>query len=82
MEFSNKVVAITGASGGIGQELCRHFGGQGAAIAAVDRSEARNRVRRSAPERGDHNRIGRRRYRRTGSGGLRVREVCRGARPD
>ena len=40
MEFSNKVVAITGASGGIGQELCRHFGGQGAAIAAVDRSEA------------------------------------------
>jgi NAD(P)-dependent dehydrogenase (short-subunit alcohol dehydrogenase family) len=40
VEFSNKVVAITGASGGIGQELCRHFGGQGAAIAAVDRSEA------------------------------------------
>jgi len=40
MDFSNKVVAVTGAAGGIGQELCRHFGGQGAAIAAVDRSTA------------------------------------------
>jgi NAD(P)-dependent dehydrogenase (short-subunit alcohol dehydrogenase family) len=40
VEFSNKIVVITGASGGIGQELCRHFGGQGAAIAAIDRSEA------------------------------------------
>jgi NAD(P)-dependent dehydrogenase (short-subunit alcohol dehydrogenase family) len=40
MDFSNRVVAITGAAGGIGQELCRHFGGQGAAIAAVDRNEA------------------------------------------
>jgi NAD(P)-dependent dehydrogenase (short-subunit alcohol dehydrogenase family) len=40
MDFSNKVVAVTGAAGGIGQELCRHFGGQGAAIAAVDRNEA------------------------------------------
>ena len=69
VEFSNKVVAITGASGGIGQELCRHFGGQGAAIAAVDRSEAVTAFAESAPERGDHNRIGRRRYRRAGSGG-------------
>ena len=40
MEFQNTVVAITGASGGIGQELCRYFGAQGASIAAVDRSEA------------------------------------------
>jgi len=40
VEFQNKVVAITGAAGGIGQELCKYFGGQGAAIAAVDRSEA------------------------------------------
>jgi len=40
MDFSNRVVAITGAAGGIGQELCRHFGGQGAAIAAVDRNDA------------------------------------------
>jgi NAD(P)-dependent dehydrogenase (short-subunit alcohol dehydrogenase family) len=38
--FETKVVAITGAAGGIGQELCRYFGGQGAAIAALDRSEA------------------------------------------
>ena len=36
-EFRDKVVAITGASGGIGQELCRYFGAQGAVIAAIDR---------------------------------------------
>ena len=40
MRFENKVVAITGAAGGIGRELCRHFGDQGAAIFALDRSEA------------------------------------------
>lgn len=40
MEFQDKVVAITGAAGGIGQELCRHFGKEGAAIVALDRSEA------------------------------------------
>ena len=40
MDFTGKVVAITGAAGGIGQALCRHFGGQGAVIAALDRSEA------------------------------------------
>jgi len=40
VEFQNKVVAITGAAGGIGQELCKHFGAQSAAIAALDRSEA------------------------------------------
>ena len=39
MEFLNKVVAITGAAGGIGQVLCAHFAGQGAAIAAIDRNE-------------------------------------------
>jgi NAD(P)-dependent dehydrogenase (short-subunit alcohol dehydrogenase family) len=37
--FQNKVVAITGAAGGIGRELCTYFGGQGAAIAALDRNE-------------------------------------------
>jgi NAD(P)-dependent dehydrogenase (short-subunit alcohol dehydrogenase family) len=37
--FQNQVVAITGAAGGIGQVLCRHFGGHGAAIAALDYSE-------------------------------------------
>jgi NAD(P)-dependent dehydrogenase (short-subunit alcohol dehydrogenase family) len=39
VEFPGKVVAITGAAGGIGQELCRYFGAQGAAIAALDRSD-------------------------------------------
>jgi NAD(P)-dependent dehydrogenase (short-subunit alcohol dehydrogenase family) len=38
MKFSGKVVAITGAAGGIGQALCRYFAAQGAAIAAVDKS--------------------------------------------
>jgi NAD(P)-dependent dehydrogenase (short-subunit alcohol dehydrogenase family) len=40
VEFTSKVVAITGAAGGIGQELCKHFGDQGASIAALDRSDA------------------------------------------
>jgi NAD(P)-dependent dehydrogenase (short-subunit alcohol dehydrogenase family) len=40
VEFEKKVVAITGASGGIGRELCRYFGTQGAAIAAFDCSDA------------------------------------------
>lgn len=38
--FAGKTVAITGAAGGIGQGLCRFFGGQGATIAALDRSDA------------------------------------------
>ena len=40
MTFAGKVVAITGAAGGIGRELCRYFGREGASIAALDRSEA------------------------------------------
>jgi NAD(P)-dependent dehydrogenase (short-subunit alcohol dehydrogenase family) len=40
VEFQGKVVAITGAAGGIGRELCRHFGAEGASIAALDRSDA------------------------------------------
>ncbi len=40
MQFSGKVVAVTGAAGGIGRELCRHFGEEGGAVAALDRSEA------------------------------------------
>lgn len=40
MMFKGKVVAITGAAGGIGQSLCRYFAGQGAHIAAIDKSPA------------------------------------------
>jgi NAD(P)-dependent dehydrogenase (short-subunit alcohol dehydrogenase family) len=36
VEFEKKVVAITGAAGGIGQSMCHHFGSLGAAIAALD----------------------------------------------
>jgi NAD(P)-dependent dehydrogenase (short-subunit alcohol dehydrogenase family) len=39
MMFSGKIVAITGAAGGIGQALCRYFADEGAAIAALDKSE-------------------------------------------
>jgi NAD(P)-dependent dehydrogenase (short-subunit alcohol dehydrogenase family) len=38
MMFKDKVVAITGAAGGIGQSLCRYFAGEGARIAAIDKS--------------------------------------------
>jgi NAD(P)-dependent dehydrogenase (short-subunit alcohol dehydrogenase family) len=37
MTFAGKTVAITGAAGGIGQALSRHFGREGARIAAIDR---------------------------------------------
>lgn len=37
--FAGKTVAITGAAGGIGRHLCRHFAALGATIAAIDRSE-------------------------------------------
>ena len=40
MTFKGKVVAITGAAGGIGQALCRYFAAEGAAIAAIDKSAA------------------------------------------
>jgi NAD(P)-dependent dehydrogenase (short-subunit alcohol dehydrogenase family) len=40
MMFKGKVVAVTGAAGGIGQSLCRYFGSQGAAVAAIDVSPA------------------------------------------
>ena len=40
MTFKGKFIAITGAAGGIGQALCRHFGGLGAKIGAVDKSPA------------------------------------------
>lgn len=37
--FDNKIVAITGSAGGIGQELARHFGRAGAIIYAIDKKE-------------------------------------------
>jgi len=38
--YEDRTVLITGAAGGIGTALCRHFGMRGAAVAAVDRREA------------------------------------------
>jgi NAD(P)-dependent dehydrogenase (short-subunit alcohol dehydrogenase family) len=38
-QFTDKTIAITGAAGGIGQWLCRFFGAEGAAIAALDRND-------------------------------------------
>jgi NAD(P)-dependent dehydrogenase (short-subunit alcohol dehydrogenase family) len=40
VQFEGRVIAITGAAGGIGRELCRHFGRQRAVIAALDRRDA------------------------------------------
>jgi NAD(P)-dependent dehydrogenase (short-subunit alcohol dehydrogenase family) len=40
MTFAHKVVAVTGAAGGIGQELCRFFAREAASVAAFDRSAA------------------------------------------
>ena len=37
MTFKDKVVAITGAAGGVGQSLCRYFIDEGAKIAAIDK---------------------------------------------
>jgi NAD(P)-dependent dehydrogenase (short-subunit alcohol dehydrogenase family) len=39
VQFQNKVAAITGAAGGIGRGLCKYFAGQGAVVAALDRSD-------------------------------------------
>ncbi|HET7717032.1 MAG TPA: SDR family oxidoreductase [Bauldia sp.] len=39
MDFTGRVVAITGAAGGIGQAMTHHFASMGAKIAAIDRSE-------------------------------------------
>ena len=38
MTFREKFVVVTGAAGGIGRALCRHFGGDGARIGAIDKS--------------------------------------------
>jgi NAD(P)-dependent dehydrogenase (short-subunit alcohol dehydrogenase family) len=42
MSFKGKVVAVTGAAGGIGQSLCRYFASEGASIAALDKSPSLN----------------------------------------
>ena len=42
MMFKGKTVAITGAAGGIGQSLCRHFGEEGAVVFALDKSAELN----------------------------------------
>jgi NAD(P)-dependent dehydrogenase (short-subunit alcohol dehydrogenase family) len=36
VEFKDKVVAVTGGAGGIGQSMCRHFASLGASVAALD----------------------------------------------
>ena len=38
--FSGKTILITGAAGGIGREMARHFGGLGGRIAALDKNPA------------------------------------------
>lgn len=40
MSFKGKVVAVTGAAGGIGQAVCRYFAGEGAVIAAIDKKDS------------------------------------------
>lgn len=40
MSFKGKVIAVTGAAGGIGQAVCRYFASEGAAIAAIDKNES------------------------------------------
>jgi len=40
VDYSGKVVLVTGAAGGIGQVLARHFGALGATLAVTDRNES------------------------------------------
>ena len=40
MTFHHKSVLVTGASGGIGAEICRQFTASGATVIAVDINEA------------------------------------------
>ncbi len=80
MQFENKVVAITGAAGGIGQELCRHFGREGAAIAALDRSETLTAFAEQLRARRRQGGIRRGRYRRHRRRHSSLRDHCRPAR--
>jgi NAD(P)-dependent dehydrogenase (short-subunit alcohol dehydrogenase family) len=45
MTFKDKVVAITGAAGGVGQSLCRYFLDEGAKVAAIDKKPAVDNLR-------------------------------------
>ena len=71
LDFKHKVVAITGAAGGIGQALCAHFGSLGASIAALDKNDAV----KTLPDKlaADNIRASRRRrrHRRSGTGARR-----------
>lgn len=40
MSFKGKVIAVTGAAGGIGQAVCRYFVSEGATIAAIDKKDS------------------------------------------
>jgi NAD(P)-dependent dehydrogenase (short-subunit alcohol dehydrogenase family) len=41
MDFAGRVVVVTGATGGLGSELCRRFARDGARVVVVDRDQAR-----------------------------------------
>ena len=40
--MTGKTVAISGATGGLGQELCRHLAGLGAELLLLDRNSERS----------------------------------------
>ena len=42
--LAGKTVAISGATGGIGRELCRHLAGLGASLILLDRNEKKSRA--------------------------------------
>ena len=42
--MAGKTVAISGATGGLGQELCRHLAGLGATLLLLDRNSERSNV--------------------------------------
>ena len=78
MDFKGKVVAITGAAGGIGQALCRHFAARGRRSRAIDRSPAVTGFAAELRKEGIDGRSRRRRHRRRGRGRRRFR---RGSAP-
>ena len=81
MTFHGKLVAITGAAGGIGQALCRYFGGEGAKIGAIDRSPAVRDLAAALAKDGNRRRRRGRRRRRSRRGRARFRAAQRRAWP-